>query len=1138
MPSRIELEQMSQAQKTVWTKSLSALLKDLVHIATTNEVTLFEIRLLQNTPQPSTPGLPWQENAYTDRFARMTYKAIGELVKHLQEREQTFHITAALADSGCVAFAKSIEEWKPYADAFRRVDIVEGRASLTETRPVISALGSKRVRLFITDGSTAPAMSIGRTEVAKGLLAKYSGLTLYAMEPRQNEEVDIAGSTPWLMSLAGFNACSVKRFKYSENRLIEHQFDRFLVGQNFRDPINGWDPQDMNMNKAGSLAQIGIVFPVAHQTIVPKMPEGIALDSKVKSLMVQRSDYSKVESAGLEMIGKANLYDSYSKQEKAATNPVQKAFFKFQKDCAGNDLHRDIGMHINNPEVIKFINKTCPNCAAIFVGNASRIEKWNEPGGGAGKFVRVLGATSFGTTVAAAVVPHPGLVATSILSGAVALDTQKIADKNWSRARQVQEKFNSGVVRSSQSQSITYSGQLDLQNLQRFNVINGQCSDSFRPDAKINPIPIPRDVNPGQSVVSVNKYESLSSIYRKRYEAPIVNSIANNNFRDITRSNIKHLPTLNKNIGGVMLNTTARVEGEGTALKTGNVFLIFQNSNGVIDFMKLKRFATALWCTYLSVEGPGISIDPASKNMKKRKDKHKVRYIGHVRNTELGMVMRETDYLMKRWSVGTHRPDISNFLSPDDFDKIIKKKLSYRPSRFWLVPRGLTFKRSDNMLLLSSGQMTVQTEYLEDNPNNEKNEANELFAKWLTDNYGAVSDIYPVFRHLFEYSQMVSLCTYLRENRVPLLWFLLANREIIITEKSIDEVDQLIKPSGYKWFVTVYGGVEMQLDKTIQDENSYQYDASLADAETKIRTDLSDTDTKNKPVVFNANDTSYTVASKNTLKLFSTSADGDTIQTDLGLADEYHEKARGSDKNDWHLVAPRLELVRYYNPKLKTRAQFGNGWHLLVPFRLETEKQTSLPGASVIPKRLAIVNLLSGIREVLRFEAREGGTLRYVSEEKRGLTDSLVRQSNGAWLLKDRLGATFAFDKDGDLRQMVLRKDQKVSFKIGEKSYSKFIPGYSVEYRYDKRKIDGRDRKVLTAIKQGSHNARIDWQPDSSVPQIASVRVLRQGKVKPVEVLNYEYGEDGMLSRVTTQKGQGISIKYENNNMRVVVLQK
>ena len=144
------------------------------------------------------------------------------------------------------------------------------------------------------------------------------------------------------------------------------------------------------------------------------------------------------------------------------------------------------------------------------------------------------------------------------------------------------------------------------------------------------------------------------------------------------------------------------------------------------------------------------------------------------------------------------------------------------------MPEGLTFKRSGNMLILSSGRMTLQTEYIDEKGRDEKNEANELFAQRFTDRYPYIAQRYPVFQDLFDYAQQVSLCTYLKENRVPMLWFLLANREMILTEKSVDAVDALKKDSDHRWDVTIHGGVELEVDRSVRDEGSYEDDAAWA----------------------------------------------------------------------------------------------------------------------------------------------------------------------------------------------------------------------------------------------------------------------------------------------------------------------
>ena len=588
-------------------------------------------------------------------------------------------------------------------------------------------------------------------------------------------------------------------------------------------------------------------------------------------------------------------------------------------------------------------------------------------------------------------------------------------------------------------------------------------------------------------------------------------------------------------IKGVMLSGAASLDEEAEAFGGGDVSLVFQDSAGVIDIGKLRRFVTSLWAAYLSVEGPGISIDPAEPKM----DYQKVRYIGQVKNTYLGCVMRETDYLMKQWAIGTYRPNIEGFLTSDDISEILKKnkdrkRVTGRPSRFWLIPDGLAFTRSGNMLLLSGGRMTVQTEYLDDNPKGEKNEANEAFAQWFTKDYKLISAHYPIFQELFDYAQLVSLGTYLRENRVPMLKFLLANRELIITERSIDKVDKLKKKSDHEWYISISGGVELEATESVRDRKRYKTDESLKDAFNYAEKESNESGVFSDTVVFNSNATDYTVTSYQSLMLSGSPATGDIVQTDFAFWKEYEEVA---DKEKWRLVTPAMELIRYYNPNIKTRAQLGPGWHLLVPFRLEDNENSMPLTAGVLPSRIAMVNLLSGEREVMKVAIdKKTNGIKYVPLDKNAFARVLVPTSNGSWVLKDCLGATFSFDSEGDLTHLVLRPEKTISFKVGDKSYKRKIPGYIVKYKYDIKNINGIEQKMLVSVRQGSEIAQITRVIDNLSDKIASIQVQHVGQVRPIEILNYMYNEDDLLVKVLKKSGHATQIKYEDSDMRIIVM--
>ena len=84
--------------------------------------------------------------------------------------------------------------------------------------------------------------------------------------------------------------------------------------------------------------------------------------------------------------------------------------------------------------------------------------------------------------------------------------------------------------------------------------------------------------------------------------------------------------------------------------------------------------------------------------------------------------------------------------------------------------------------------------------------ANEDFACWFTAHYGEIADKHKVFTDLFEYAKLVSLAGYLKSRGIPLLWFLLANKDLILTEDSPRTVKAFAKNSKYVHHIEISGG--------------------------------------------------------------------------------------------------------------------------------------------------------------------------------------------------------------------------------------------------------------------------------------------------------------------------------------------
>lgn len=584
------------------------------------------------------------------------------------------------------------------------------------------------------------------------------------------------------------------------------------------------------------------------------------------------------------------------------------------------------------------------------------------------------------------------------------------------------------------------------------------------------------------------------------------------------------------NVGGVMLQGVAQISGSTgddtrVDLSTGNFSLIVGGERARLDPETYRKFVTALWAVYYSDEDPGISIDPIAPGV----EKHLVRYIGKVINTDLGRVMREADYLMKKWSVGTERADIRGFKNPDDY-AADRGVLYYGAwSRFWFVPEDMKFKAGDDMLLFEDGRMTVQTEYLFQDEGMSADPSNEKFAEFLTKNYGKMSQKYPVYEELFEYAKLVSLAKYLKEKGIPLYWFLMANKDLVITEDSPGTVDALAKGSDYFRGIQIEGGVD------IYSQGKYVYDKkavkAINDALSKLPENAYATSTLSydrklvrtgaEPFSFEVGKESYTVVPQHSLTS-GKDRRGIRYQTDLALRAEglklteqsfdilydeilYEETMRSLksgmeamnlkppyDDYDEHKLQTlaekarekaeekvarnlkdlkqlidqnyeteeaftkaletalgknyaaklksrimkyahyrtNLELVRYYNPNQRDGGEFGDGWRLLIPYRITpsgTDKREFLN--VIIPEQMAVVNLLTGEEEVLTFSTDQYTIAGYVPEElESSQVVGLFILSDASYRLADKLGNEFWFDQAGYLTNMILSDDHHYQF--------------------------------------------------------------------------------------------------------------
>jgi hypothetical protein len=454
--------------------------------------------------------------------------------------------------------------------------------------------------------------------------------------------------------------------------------------------------------------------------------------------------------------------------------------------------------------------------------------------------------------------------------------------------------------------------------------------------------------------------------------------------------------------------------------KEGFAFVV-DGKDARLDQEALRRFVTALWAVYFTETDPGISIDPIAPGVKQ----HLVRYIGNVMNSDLGRVMREADYVMKQWAVGSARPEIVGFQNPDDIAG--RRGVAYvgAGSRFWFVPKDLTFRRAGGALVFDHGQMTVQTEFLFNNSQNLKADpANEQWAAWFTEHYNDVAAKHAVFAELFEYAKLVALAKYLKESGTPLFWFLLANKDLGLTEDSPGTVEALVKSSEHFDGLRIEGGVQLVsppqyiLDDTARAAIAEARERGRSTAPARSAQELPSRDPQIQPVSLRVAEKSYSVVPQHALTCGKDQR-GHRYQTDLALRSE---------------SGLALELVRWFSNAQDDAGDFGRGWHLLIPYQVEPDGEDCMDFSNVrIPMRMRLRHLLNGRNEVLTFSTNRYSVAGWVPE-RLGASEvlGLFPLSDATFRLEDKLGNRFAFNEAGHMTEMVFARSYRLRIEYAD----------------------------------------------------------------------------------------------------------
>lgn len=502
------------------------------------------------------------------------------------------------------------------------------------------------------------------------------------------------------------------------------------------------------------------------------------------------------------------------------------------------------------------------------------------------------------------------------------------------------------------------------------------------------------------------------------------------------------------NIGGVLLSGSAEINSSASTDSDimGRNFSLLANGTGArVSPVQYRRFVTALWAVYFGKEYPGISIDPIADGV----DRHLVRYIGNVVNTDLGRVMREADYDMKKIAVGKKRLNIPGFQSIEEFMQ--KSGINYwgASRRFWFIPENMRFLQTDQALIFDSGRMTLKTEYVHQDKSFSAEPADLAFTEFFTKNYEQIAQIHPIYAELFEYAKLTALADYLKKKNIPLFWFLMANKDMVITESSPGTVMELTKTSKIFKNVVIKGGVILEderpqyvydrqaqeaISQAVQKQLEAGYSLAYAKQPATSITDAPDIPAQKK----------FSILPQHT-EAAGFDAKGGRYQTDIAVKDEN---------------MPGIELVRYFNPSRKDEmGGFGKGWRLLLPYSLSlTDTSTVIYGDYRVKKRIALTNELTGETEILIFNDKFFSIGAYIPKDTlKSPIMALVPTTNNAFFLVDKLGNEFHFDPAWNLTDLILGENYHlvVSYNYDLVDDFEFKPYRILPIGEERKEVDG-----------------------------------------------------------------------------------
>jgi hypothetical protein len=241
---------------------------DQARAAGTNEV---EIQFIENMTLGS---YPWKQNL-ADRFGRIAYKAIGQLINQLKSGGTAVQANVTAGSNGTAVFSCSVDSWSSYADDLTDVTLFSGRALIPNVKRALEALGPGKMTIITTKGDVYALLnSIANFDADTILWADDQvGMTfdLYLISPIDGKSFSITLPFPNHLLLADSPNVKVKVKKYGLNGLEPvgtYTGHEIMAGGALRNSDSGQATKRDN-----GPAAIPTPRPIADETPIKKKPD-------------------------------------------------------------------------------------------------------------------------------------------------------------------------------------------------------------------------------------------------------------------------------------------------------------------------------------------------------------------------------------------------------------------------------------------------------------------------------------------------------------------------------------------------------------------------------------------------------------------------------------------------------------------------------------------------------------------------------------------------------------------------------------------------------------------------------------------------------------------------------------------------